>query len=105
MKERQRRDGAAERWGRRKRWREVYNKRHRWDDGKRYRQIGIMRARKWERWGSEIEKERNQEGRVPTPPGPSRELARKHLKPEGHIIQNQELNLIVSRPCPPPSDE
>lgn len=46
MKERQRRDGATETWGRRKRWREVYNKRQRWDDGNRYRQIRIMRARK-----------------------------------------------------------
>lgn len=63
--------------------------------GEREREMGI----------GEREKKRNQEGRTPTPPGPSRELARKNLKPEGHIIQNQELNLIVNRPYPPPSDE
>lgn len=57
------------------------------------------------RWRWETEKERNQEGRTSAPPGLSRELARKNLKPEGHIIQNQELHLIVSRPSPPPSDE
>lgn len=50
------------------------------------------------------EKVRKQKGRTLSPPGPGRELVRKNLKPEGHI-QNQELSIIVSRPCPPPSDE
>jgi hypothetical protein len=53
----------------------------------------------------ERQKERNQEGRTSTPPEPSRELARKNLKPVGHVIQNQEMNLIVSRPYAPRLDE
>lgn len=60
------------------------------------------KQRKEMRWETE---EGNEEGRTSAPPGLSRELARKNLKPEGHIIQNQELHLIVGRPSPTPSDE
>lgn len=62
------------------------------------------RGEHWRARGGK-KKERNQEGSALTPPGPSRELARRNLQPERHIIQNQELNLIVSRPCPSPPDE
>lgn len=60
-----------------------------------------------ERDGNEREKrkESRKAGLQPLLGPASRELARKNLKPEGHIIQNQEMNLIVSRPFPHPSDE
>lgn len=75
-------------------------------DGKSRQQLGTVENEKGERDGDQRwrGKETKKAG-PPTPPGPSRELARKNLKPEGHPIQNQELNLIVSRPCPSPSDE
>lgn len=63
------------------------------------------RGEYWRASNGEKGKERNQEGRALTPPGLSRELARRNLQPERHIIQNQEMNLIVSRPCPSPPDE
>lgn len=40
-----------------------------------------------------------------TPPEPSGELAVKNLQPQGCVIQNWGLNLIVTRPCPPFLDE
>lgn len=66
---------------------------------------GTQIGKHWRASDREKEKERNPEGCALTPPGPSRELARRNLQPERHIIQNQELNLIVSRPCPSPPDE
>lgn len=63
------------------------------------------RGAHWRASKGEEGKERNQEGNALTPRGLSRELARRNLQPERHIIQNQELNLIVSRPCPSPPDE
>lgn len=63
------------------------------------------RGEHWRASKGEKGEERNQEGSALTPRGLSRELARRNLPPERHIIQNQELNLIVSRPCPSPPDE
>lgn len=87
-------------------WERKGDKRRRGKVGGRVRKRGEREREERER--SKRKEKKGQErkkARSATPPEPSRELARKNLKPEGHIIQNQKLNLIVSRPCPPPLDE